>query len=317
MPKNKHKMKKYILIIVFTLGYVGVKGQQESNTINKDSLLHLKFASFDKLKKTYSLGESRISKTEFNRQLNLKPVVMEKYKKGLMRRKAAAVMAITAAVSVVYFENQYSKDETAIEPSKGMVFSYMAIMGAAMLNMKGKGIMQLGVNEYNSTAVNKEVPIHMNLTLGAPAFGVSNLGEDIDEQESIALGLGVEAHLYNHWFAYVDGYLQRSTARYDLGSLGTLRWEEKGQSLIVGMGLDYEVVKGLHLIGKYGWGITSEDVVVSIGYSPLIKEEDVIWQAGQLGVGMRYFATNHLAVGANASLAPTTPLFNFGLTVLL
>ena len=290
-----------------------VNAQSQMTELPDSTELELKFPSFSKITNTYSQGESLILRKEFVDIMSRKEQSLKKYKSGRQLRIASAVVATVSAASIVYFTDQYIKDENAFNPSKELVLSYMGLMGGAILNYYGKGKIQVAINEYNGNIISKENPFRINISGGKPAFGLWSTGDGAVNQDR-AFGIGMEAHLYKRVFGYVDAYNQQATTTFPNTSSGVLRWDEKGNSVVLGLGLDYEIYKRVHLVGKYGWGITTIDREVSFDNKLFNVERNEISQATQLGVGFRYFLVDHFAIGSNINLATSTPLYNFGIT---
>jgi hypothetical protein len=299
-------MKRIMTAVICCYVLIGASAQ--------NNRLGLEFASFDKLTNTYTLNDSILSKEKFVQLMNTNQRANQRYTEGKSLRASAGIVALVSASSLVYFTDQFLKDETAFDLPETIIFSYMGLMGAAMLNFSGKNRMQLGVKTYNGESVSYENRIRVNLGGGLPAFGLwsSVAGEQVSQP--VAFGLGVEAHLYKRWFGYVDAYSQKAVTTVDRTSAGVLKWDEEGESLIAGIGLDYEVAKRFHVIGKYGLGITSIDRDVSFDDEFFKREENELSQAVQMGLGLRYFPVDHFAFGANVNLTTTTPFFNFAIT---
>ncbi len=282
-------------------------GQQKTIHCLPDSVqLSLEFASFDKLGKSYKLGGDFISKNRFIKQLSTNPLAKKDFKYGQLLRRGAGILATVSAVGLVYFGNEFSNNPDELFPSGGLSYSLMALMGAALLNQRGKHRMQRGIGSYNLNIVSEENPIAISVMTGYPAFGLWKMSE---VRESRAFGIGIESHLYKRFFGFVDLYNQSLSTIPDI-----LVYDEKGYSAIIGIGLDYEVAKNLHLRGKYGYGFSSFNTEIYYDNKLWDEEKYESLPTTQLGVGLRYFPLKSFGVGANANLAFSTPTFNFEIT---
>ncbi|MGB0850267.1 MAG: hypothetical protein ACPGTP_03405 [Bacteroidia bacterium] len=295
----------FIMVSVIVSSFAQNKG--EINTLPDSLHLSLEFASFDRLGKIYMQSNKIIDKEKFHHLLRINDEALRKYNTGKKMRLGSGIITALSLAGVVYYGNQYSNDNDELYPSGMFSYSFMALMGATMLNFGGKYKIQSGINSYNLTYVSKEKPVLISLATGYPAFGLWNSVSSI--HESRAFGLGLDYNLYKRFFGYVDFYNQRSSTEPDI-----VEWREKGFSVMTGLGLDYEVYEGLHVRGKLGYGFsTIHSDVFSYG-TPWKSEEENAMQAIQTGVGLRFYPITNFAIGADANLALSTPTFNISLT---
>ena len=93
-----------------------------------------------------------------------------------------------------------------------------------------------------------------------------------------------------------------------------MRWDEKGYTILYGLGIDYDITEKLHVIGKYGFGMSTINREISFDNTFFDKDLNERALAIQIGGGIRYFPVKNLALGINVNAASHTPIFNFEMT---
>ena len=306
-------MKKTLLMALVLSVYTCVDAQ-----VQKTDSLSLEYSSFGKLFRTYKRNGSTITKDEFRGRILSNKISGSKYQRGRDTRIASGVVGAFSLLGVVYFTREWLQGDVLANPPNGYFASYFGLVGAAMLNLRGKQTIQVAINEYNGSPVTVENPIRINLSTGIPAYGVGTIAdEDATNRGQSSLGVGVEAHLYKNYFGFVDAYKQSSVTEFSDAYIDNLVFIEDGYTVLSGIGANYKVTKKIRIIAKYGIGYTTINRVTTFDGVLLSKDQDERWGASQLGLGLRYFPLKNFAVGANVNLSTSTPLFGFELTAAL
>lgn len=299
--------------LIVTIMVVGLVASHSANAQHKDSL-SLEYTSLAKLFKTYKSNYSIIGKDSFRSLINSNQKSSKLYQQG---RKTKVLAGITGGVSLgayIYFTKVWIEDDIFENPPIGYFASAFGLIGAKMLHLKGKNRMQIAINEYNGSHVTVQNPFRVNLSTGFPTYGIADFVDtetEISQQRSI--GLGVEAHLYKEYFGYVDLYTQKSVTDFDV-PIDKIRWENDGYTVMTGIGMNHGLSPKLSLIAKWGVGLNS--INRRTFYNDKFLKEDRGEQllASQIGLGLRYFPLEHIAVGLNANFSNSTPLVGFEFT---
>ncbi len=317
--RKLNKINEFVRILsdcrkAMFLCIIGLCAVSSSYGQSTDSL-SLEYSSFVKLFKTYKSDGFKIPKDSFRSMINSNETSNGIYQKGRNTKLAAGIAGGVSLGAFVYFTRQWLAGDVLENPPPGYFASMFGVVGASMLHLKGKNTVQVAINEYNGSLVSKHNPFRINVNTGFPTYGVFNL---IDAEAKLSqqrsLGVGVEAHLFQEYFGFVDVYSQSCVTDFGETSIDKMVWHENGYTVMSGIGTSYSISPKLEITTKAGIGVTSLNRTTFFRDKFFSEDKDERIAASQLGVGLRYFPLEHLGVDVNANLTTSTPLVNFGIT---